>query len=471
MRRSRSEASSYYLGGSIQNVCRQLLIDSLSQAGGVDEQWISRLLRAMNNEEHRVNIGSRNVWGGEEPFGLSCADRRHHVYCLGKTGSGKTTLLRNLILQDIEAGQGVGVIDPHGDLSEELLDHIPRRRTEDVVYFNPADTEYPIGFNLLRTVPKDVRHLVASGFVSALKSIWRDSWGPRLEYILYAAAAALLDCENASVLGIQRMLSDERYREWVVGQVKDPIVRAFWRDEFARYDWRFMRESIAPIQNKIGQLLMAPPIRNIFGQIRSKIDPAFMMDNRRIFIANLSKGKLGADKANLIGAVLVTQFQLAAMARAHLPEEKRQDFHLYIDELHNFSTDSFASLLSESRKYRLCLTLSHQYSTQLREEVRDAVFGNVGTIIAFRVGEADSLRLEQEFGGNYMAGHFTELGNFEVCVKLLCDGKHNYPFTGMTAEPSGKFCGRGEKIKRRSRQKYGIHRRVIEDRIERWMSI
>jgi hypothetical protein len=423
----------------------------------------------MNRDRDIVYIGHRNIWGGEEPFGFSRADRRHHVYCLGKTGSGKTTLLRNLILQDIEAGEGVGVIDPHGDLSEDLLDHIPPSRTDDVVYFNPADTDYPIGFNLLRTVPRDVRHLVASGFVSALKSIWRDSWGPRLEYILYAAAAALLDCENASILGIQRMLSDEHYRRWVVKQIKDPIVRSFWRDEFDRYDWRFMREAIAPIQNKVGQLLMAPPIRNIFGQIKTKIDPAFMMNDRRIFIANLSKGRLGPDKASLIGAVLVTQFQLAAMARAGIPEEQRADFYMYIDELHNFSTDSFASLLSESRKYRLCLTLSHQYSAQLREEVRDAVFGNVGTVVSFRVGEADGYVLQREFGNDYAASHFVELENFEVCVKLLVDGAHNYPFTGKTFSPLQKKNGRRDNIVMRSREKYATPRTIVEDKIDRWM--
>lgn len=311
--------------------------------------------------------------------------------------------------------------------------------------------------------------MAASGFVNALKSIWRDSWGPRLEYILYAAAAALLDCENASVLGIQKMLSDERYREWVVKQVKDPVVRSFWRDEFDHYDYRFMHEAIAPIQNKVGQLLMAPPIRNIFGQVKTKIDPAFMMNNRRILIANLSKGKLGADKASLIGAMLVTQFQLAAMARANLPEDEREDFYLYIDELHNFSTDSFASLLSESRKYRLCLTLSHQYSSQLREEVRDAVFGNVGTVVAFRVSEADGNVLQREFGNNYAGSHFTELGNFEVCVKLLCDGQHNYPFTGSTFAPLSHWYGKGENIRRRSREKYATARDVVEDKIDRWM--
>jgi hypothetical protein len=416
-----------------------------------------------------VWMGHRHVWGGLEPFGLRALDRRHHVYCLGKTGSGKTTLLRNLILQDLQAGRGVGVIDPHGDLAEDLLDHISSHRSDDVVYFNPADHDYPIGYNLLKTVSPESRHLIASGFVSALKSIWRDSWGPRLEYILYAATAALVDCENASILGLQRILSDHRYRDWVVKQVKDPVVKSFWRDEFAHYDKRFMNEAIAPIQNKVGQLLMAPPVRNIFGQVRSKVDPLFIMDDRRIFIANLSKGKLGEDKANLIGAILVSQFQLAAMARAGRPQHEREDFYLYIDELHNFSTDSFAAILSEARKYHLCLTLSHQYMAQLREPIRDAVLGNVGTMIAFRVGEHDGQILEREFGRTYSARHFTELGNYEVCVKLLANGEHGDPFLGSTFPPDAKRYGRKDELIRRSREKYATPRKVVEEKIERWM--
>ncbi len=416
-----------------------------------------------------VLIGNRHVWGGMEPFGLAAPDRRHHVYCLGKTGSGKTTLLRNLILQDLAADRGVGIIDPHGDLAEDLLDHIPPHRADDVVYFNPADEEWPIGYNLLKTVSPKSRHLVASGFVSALKSIWRDSWGPRLEYILYAAVAALVDCENASILGLQRILVDARYRDWVVKQVKDPVVKSFWQNEFANYDRRFMNEAIAPIQNKVGQLLMAPPIRNIFGQVRSRIDPLFMMDDRRIFIANLSKGKLGEDKANLIGAILVSQFQLAAMARAGRPEHEREDFFLYIDELHNFSTDSFVAILSEARKYRLCLTLSHQYMAQLREPIRDAVLGNVGTIIAFRVGERDGEVLEREFGRSFTARHFTELGNYEVYVKLLSNGEHGEPFAGMTFPPEARRYGRKEKLIERSRVKYATPRTVVEEKIGRWM--
>jgi hypothetical protein len=416
-----------------------------------------------------IILGVRDGWGQELPFVLSPHDRRHHLYAIGKSGTGKTTLLRNLILQDIEAGRGVGIIDPHGDLANDLLDHIPRHRIEDVVYFNPADMEYPVGFNLLGNTPPDERHLVASGIVSAFKAIWLDFWGPRLEYILYAAVAALLDCDNVSLLGVQRMLSDGRYRAWVVKQIKDPMVRSFWVNEFEGYDKKFLHEAIAPIQNKVGKLLMSPHVRNILGQVRSRINARFMMDNGRIFIADVSKGKLGADKSNLVGALLVTQFQLAAMSRADVPEAERRDFFLYVDEFQSFASDSFVSILSEARKYRLYLTLSHQYVDQVRPEIRDAVFGNVGSIVAFRVGHRDAKMLEQAFGETCRAGQLTSLGNYEVCAKLLADGQDCEPFLGKTLPPHGKRHGRRQTIIRRSREKYAIRRSVIERKISLWM--
>lgn len=332
----------------------------------------------MNNEPPII-IGERHGWGDAQPFGISAVDQRQHLYVIGKTGSGKTTLLRNMIVQHIGLGHGVGLIDPHGDLAEELLHHIPPHRADHLVYFNPGDIEYPIGLNLLTNVAPDDRHLVASGVVSAFKGIWHDSWGPRLEYILYNAVAALLDCPNTSLLGVNRMLTDDKYRSWVICQIKDPFIRAFWAEEYAGYDPRFQREAIAPIQNKIGQFLLNPVIRNILGQVKTKVSIPFVMDNGRLFVANLSKGQLGHDKANLLGSLLVTHFQLAAMARANRPESERRDFALVIDEFQNFSTDVFASILAEARKYRLCLTLSHQYIDQLTLPVRQAVFGNVGT--------------------------------------------------------------------------------------------
>lgn len=420
-------------------------------------------------EDNLTYIGTRNIWGGIEPFGLRAADRRQHCYVIGQTGTGKSTLLRNLIVQDIQSGRGVGVIDPHGDLAAELLDCIPAWRTDDLVYFNPADHEHPIGLNLLHRVEPQDRHLVTSGIVSAFKSIWRDSWGPRLEYILYAAVAALQECDNVTLLGVQRMLSDEAYRHWVVRQVKDPVVAAFWTHEFTSFDKRFLAEILAPVQNKVGQLLMAPPIRNILGQVKSKIDMRFIMDRRRIFIANLSKGKLGEDKANLLGALLVTQFQHAAMSRADVAEEERVDFHLYVDEFHNFTTDSFASILSEARKYRLCLTLSHQYTAQLPDSVRNAVFGNVGTIVTFRVGESDAKVLERETGGQYTAKHISNMRNHEICVKMLEAGS-GQTFLGKTLSPIDVRGGRKENMIRRSREKYASRRTLVEDKIERWMA-
>jgi hypothetical protein len=422
-----------------------------------------------NMDDWHIVLGIRETWGQEQPFALTSRDRRQHLYTIGKSGSGKTTLLRNLIVQDIMAGHGVGIIDPHGDLATELLDYIPPNRVDDVVYFNPADMEFPIGVNLLGATPPDRRHLVASGVVSIFKTTWPEFWGPRLEYILYAAVAAVLDCENVTLLGVQRMLTDAKYRSWVVRQIKDPMVKSFWVNEFANYDKKFLHEAIAPIQNKVGQLLMSPHLRNILGQVKSRIDARSMMDNGCIFIADVSKGKIGEDKSNLLGAMLVTQFQLAAMSRADVPEHERRDFFLYVDEFQSFASDSFISILSEARKYRLCLTLSHQYTDQLRPEIRDAVFGNVGSILSFRVGQRDAELLEREFGGAYSARRFIELNNHEVCVKLLKDGQYAEPFTGRTLPAWGIRHDRRDSVIRRSREKYGRERGTIEDKIKRYL--
>src|ERR1017187_2006099 len=426
-------------------------------------------LGTVNNEPHIV-IGQREGWGESRPFGISPADHRHHVYIIGKTGSGKTTLLRNLLIQHIALGHGVGLIDPHGDLAEELLNHIPPWRADHLVYFNPADLEFPVALNLLACAPWDERHLIASGIVGACKSIWHDSWGPRLEYILYNAVAALLDCQNTSLLGVNRMLTDETYRSWVVRQIKDPFIRVFWQEEYAGYDPRFQREAIAPIQNKLGQFLLNPVIRNILGQVKTKVSIPFVMDNSRLFIANLSKGRLGADKANLLGSLITTQFQLGAMGRANRPEDLRQDYFLFIDEFQNFSTDAFASILSEARKYRLCLILSHQYIDQLSLPIRQAVFGNVGTLIAFRVGYADAEVMEKEFGHTFPASTLADLNRYEAVVKLLEDGANREPFRAKMLPPLEKRIGRKEKLVARSRERFAVRRAVIEDKLNRWMA-
>jgi hypothetical protein len=398
------------------------------------------------NDEPTIIIGEREGWGDPRPFGISASDQRQHLYIIGKTGSGKTTLLRNLIIQHIALGHGVGLIDPHGDLAEEMLHHIPPWRADHLVYFNPGDLEFPIGLNVLANVAPDNRHLVASGIVGAFKGIWRDSWGPRLEYILYNAVSALLDCRNATLLGVNRMLTDSKYRAKVVRQVNDPFIRAFWAEEYEGYDERFQREAIAPIQNKIGQFLLNPVVRNILGQVKTKVSVPFIMDNERLFIANLSKGSLGHEKANLLGSLIVTQFQLGAMARSNRPENERRDFYLFIDEFQNFSTDAFASILAEARKYRLCLILSHQYIDQLPLPIRQAVFGNVGTLIAFRVGYTDAELMENEFGKSFPASALGDLNRYQAIVKLLEDGANREPFRATMLRPLENRIGRKHKL-------------------------
>ena len=414
-------------------------------------------------------IGERDIWGGQQLFGISPEARQQHLFIIGQTGTGKSTLIRNLIIQDIEKGYGVGLIDPHGDLADDILDCIPPHRTDHVAYINPADHEFPVGLNVLRPGGNHAPHLIASSIVGALKSIWRDSWGPRMEYILYTSIAALLECDNVTILGVQRMLADPVYRTWVVRHVRDPMVRAFWMGEFAGYDRRFLTEVIAPVQNKIGQLVMAPPIRHMLGQVRSSIDIRFLMDHERILIANLSKGKVGEDKANLLGSLLVTQFQLAALSRADIPPAQRKPFHLYVDEYHNFATDSFASILSEARKYGLSLTLAAQYTSQTRPEITNAVFGNVGTIMSFRVGESDATLLTRQFGEDIQSSAFSSLANYQAVIKPLTVYGYETPFRVTTMRPLMLPSGRRHIVIARSRERFSTKREVIESRIRRWM--
>jgi len=326
-----------------------------------------------------------------------------------------------------------------------------------------------MGMNLLAQVPPDGRHLVASGIVGAFKNIWHDSWGPRMEYILYNAIAALLDCQNVSLLGVNRMLTDERYRAWVVRQVKDPFIRDFWVSEFGGYEPRFQREAIAPIQNKLGQFLLNPVIRNILGQVGRSVDIPFVMNTGRIFIANLAKGKLGGDKANLLGSLLVTQFQLAAMARGSMPEEDRRDFHLFIDEFQNFSTESFASILAEARKYRLCLVLSHQFLDQLVPSIRQAILGNVGTVVSFHIGHADAEEMAKAFGETISSRQLVDLSRHEVVARMLKHGETMAPFLGKTAPPMKVPTGRREAVVANSRNRFAKPREKVERCLSDWI--
>lgn len=420
--------------------------------------------------EDTVIIGRGLRSGYEEPFGLTAADRRQHLYVIGKSGTGKSTLLRNLILQDIEAGRGVGIIDPHGDLASDILDHIPRRRVEDVVHFDPSDTDYPVSFNPLAQVPPRDRPRVASNMVASLKGIWGSvSWGPRMEYLLYAALRAVMDCENESLFGVQRMLSDAGYRARVVERCQDIAVRFFWTVEFTKWDRATVAEAVSPLQNKIGQVLMSPALRNVLCQSKSRIGARFMMDNGKIFVANLSKGRLGEDKSAIIGALLAAEFQSAAMSRVDVPEEGRRDFHLYVDEFQSFVSSAFVSILSEARKYRLCLTLAHQYLGQLQEGILAAVIGNVASIISFRVGHTEAEALEMAFGKSYAAEHFTNLNNREVYAKILSNGRDSAPFFGRMLPPMEARHGRRDRIIKRSRERYSVRLGAIEAKLARWL--
>lgn len=410
-----------------------------------------------------IIVGHRHQWGEMAPFGLDIDARRQHVYVIGQTGTGKSTMLRNLILQDIECGRGVALIDPHGDLAMDVLDEIPPSRTGDVVYFDPAGDD-PLALNLFRATT-DNWNLVASGVVSSFKKIWGNSWGPRLEYVLMATVSALLQSGNTSLLGVSRMLYDDKYRAWVVKQIKDPMVRSFWLNEFEHYERAMRQEVVGPIQNKVGQVFLSPALRNVLGQVGTKINFRFMMDHKRIFIANLSKGKIGETHSKLLGSLLMTAFELAAQSRADIPIGERVDFYLYADEFQHYATESFASILSESRKYRLCLTLAHQYLGQLDDQIRDAVFGNVGTLLSFRVSNEDAQALGGQFGNGFNHTHFTDLENYKLCVRLL----NQEPFLATALPPLVVGRHRREIIERHSRQKYCSRHEDVEEKIEKWL--
>lgn len=405
-------------------------------------------------------------------FGIKSDDRRRHMYVIGKTGMGKTNLLENMVIADIKAGRGAAIVDPHGEFAEKLLDFVPENRIDDVIYFNPADLNNPIAFNVLERVDIEYRHLVASGMMGVFKKIWPDVWSARMEYILNNTLLALLEFPGSTLLGIMRMLAEKEYRKKIVENLKDPVIKAFWVNEFARYTQRLETEAVAAIQNKVGQFLSNPLIRNIVGQTHSAINMRKIMDEEKILIINLSKGRIGEDNSALLGAMLITKLQLAAMSRVDMPMEKRRDFYLYIDEFQNFSTESFANILSEARKYRLNLILAHQYIEQLDDKVRAAIFGNVGTIVCFRVGAEDSEFLEKEFLPEFNATDLVNLAKYNIYVKLMIDGMASKPFSAQTLEPAESapesFM---DIIIENSRNKYGILRSIVEEKIAlEWVS-
>jgi energy-coupling factor transporter ATP-binding protein EcfA2 len=423
----------------------------------------------MMNENDFIDLGRAQGYGGTEfAFGFSSRALGQHIYLIGKTGSGKSSLILNLLAELVRHDRGIALLDPHGDLAEDLLECIPKNRADRLLYFNPSDLSFPIAFNVLAEEEPDRRPRVAAGIVTAFRNIWSDSWGPRLEYILYNAIRALLDAENATILGLPRLLVDPAYRRWIVRQIRDPFIKSFWEDEFESYDHRFRREAIAPIQNKIGQLTADPVLRNTLGQVKRKIDFRSIMDNGGIFIGNLSKGKIGETPSHLLGSLLMSHFQIAAMERAELPQDARREFVLAVDEFHGFVTDAFASILSETRKYRLSLVLSHQFTAQVASPIREAVFGNVGSIVAFRTGASDAELLSGEYGEAFAPGDFLELDPFWALVRPASLDGFERPFRAQLFPPRRAFTGSWDWHIRVSQERYGTPREVAEDKMKRW---
>ena len=400
-------------------------------------------------------------------FGIKAKDRSKHVYVIGKTGMGKSTLLENMAIQDIQNGNGIAFIDPHGSSAEKLLEYVPEERVKDVLYFAPFDMEHPIAFNVMEDVGYDKRHLVVSGLMSAFKKIWVDAWSARMEYILSNVLLALLEYPDATLLDVNRMLVEKTYRKKVVEHVTDPMVKSFWVDEFANYTDRYTQDATPAIQNKVGQFTSNPLIRNIVGQAKSSFDLREMMDTKKILIVNLSKGRMGETNAQLLGSMLTTKIYLAAMSRADLHAKaiaKLPDFYFYVDEFQSVANDSFADILSEARKYKLALTIAHQYIEQMEENVRDAVLGNVGTTIVFRVGPLDAELFEKLFIPKFTAEDLVNLGFAQIYLTLSIDGVGSPPFSATTIPlippPSTSH---HDRIIAVSREQFGRPRAVVEE--------
>lgn len=422
-------------------------------------------------------LGEALFRGHRTRFGIFPDDRRRHMYIIGKTGMGKSTLLLNMIFSDVHAGKGVAVIDPHGDLIDAVLRFIPPKRSNDVILIDPADKDHPVSFNMLACESPEQQSLVASGIMSVFKKLWPDVWSGRMEYILRNALIALIEAEGNSMLGILRMFTDDAFRAKILEHTRDHIVKSFWEIEYCSWSEKYRTEAIAAIQNKIGQLLSTPLIRNIVGQIASTLDLRHAMDTDKIVLVNLSKGKLGEDNSAFLGSMLVTKFQLDAMSRADVPEEQRRDFYLYVDEFQNFATESFASILSEARKYRLNLTMANQYVSQLligerNTTLQDAVFGNVGSLVCFQVGSDDAEPLSLQLEEMVMPKDILSLPKYHAYMRLMIHGVPSKPFSIVTLPPPAfaQDDGRVAVIRRLSRERYAEKRSVVEEKIARWVT-
>jgi hypothetical protein len=404
-------------------------------------------------------------------FGIKRPDRRKHMYLIGKTGSGKSTLIKNMVVQDIQRGEGVAFLDPHGDAINDLLNYVPEDRLHDVVIFDPADADYPVALNMLEVVDPRQKNLIASGLLDVFKKYFGQvSWGPRLEYLLMNCILTLLEVPNTSMLGIVRLLTDNDYNKYIVDYIQDPVMKDFWTKEFMQMkgNQKLVTEAVSPIQNKVGQFLNASTIRNIVGQPKSTIRVDEIINQGKIFFVNLATGRIGENNSALLGAMIISQLQFAAMRRVDIPESQRRDFYVYADEFQKFATDSFANILSEARKYRLNLVLTHQYIEQMPDSVREAVFGNIGTLATYGVGPTDAAFLEKEFDPIFLAQDIINLGRYEMYMKLQIDDMSSSPFSAKGLPPLGQTNGLRDEAIRLSRTQYSRRVEVVEEKIRRW---
>jgi hypothetical protein len=421
-------------------------------------------------ESTETILGEREVWGGRVPFGLSRASRKSHLYAVGQTGVGKSTLLLTILAQDAWNGDGCTFIDPHGDAARAFLKSIPTHRTDDVVIIEPSDLDYPVAINPFYHVAKDDRPLVASNLVSAFKHLWRDSWGPRLEYLLYNSFAAILEAPDhfrPTLLSVPRLFVDATYRHALVATISDPQVKQFWRSEFANWGERFVAEAVSPVQNKVGALISSPVLRNLFGQWRPTISFEEVLAKKRILVVNLAKGEIGEEQANVIGSFAVAGIQAAAMRRSRLHESARPDHYLVIDEFQNFGTDIFSSILSESRKMNLSLTICHQHISQIPKPISEAIFGNVGNLVVFRVGAEDAERLSCELR-DFAPHALRNLAKGQVYARLLEDGDPQQAFFGSVVRLQLPEKGNVGNIRAQCQMRYARPRKEVEERIMRW---
>lgn len=424
--------------------------------------------------DHITYFAETDARNQRTKFGIRSKDRTRHMYVIGKSGVGKSTLLENMAIQDIMHGEGVAVLDPHGSFAEKMLEYIPEHRIKDVVYFAPFDTENPISFNVLEDVGPDRRHLVVSGLMSTFKKIWVDAWSARMEYILTNTLLALLEYPGATLLGVNRMLSEKGFRKKVVDNITDSAVKAFWTEEFANYTERMAAEAVPAIQNKIGQFTANPLVRNIIGQSKSTFDIRKVMDEQKILIINLSKGRIGDTNTSLLGSMIITKIYLAAMSRAELSASRMggmPNFYFYVDEFQSFANETFAEILSEARKYNLALIIAHQYVAQMEEKVRDAVFGNVGTTVAFRVGPLDAELLEKVFTPQFTQSDIINLGMAEIYLTLMIRDIGSQPFSARTLPPLPRpaITFRNDAIEA-SRAMYAKPKEEVERNIAEWFA-